>query len=82
VDASTLSLAIVLGRSDEEIGLLRRCIDLSVPVVSTAGALRGLELALEEGIPDLTLQPPAATRSNSRSQVPQTALETATAIAT
>jgi carbamoyl-phosphate synthase large subunit len=65
VDASGLSLAIVLGRSDEEVALLRRCIDLAVPVVSTPGALRGLELALEEGIPDLSLQPPAKTRATT-----------------
>ena len=65
VDPSTLGLAIVLGRSDDEVALLRRCIDSVVPMISTPGALRGLELALEEGIPDLSLVP-AEQRPESR----------------
>jgi hypothetical protein len=51
-----LGLAIVLGRSDDEVSLLRRCVDANVPYISTSGALRGLELALEEGLPRLGLE--------------------------
>lgn len=55
VDVRDLGLAIVLGRSEDEVALLRRCVDVGVPIISEVGALRGLELALEEGIPDLGL---------------------------
>jgi carbamoyl-phosphate synthase large subunit len=47
-------LAVVLGRAAEDLALLRRCVDIGVPYVSTAGGLRGLMMALSGGRPDLT----------------------------
>jgi carbamoyl-phosphate synthase large subunit len=55
LEVAGMGLVIVLGRSDDDIALIRRCIDAGVPYISTPGGLRGLEMALEEGIPDLSL---------------------------
>jgi carbamoyl-phosphate synthase large subunit len=55
VQVREMGLVIVLGRSDDAIALIRRCIDAGVPYISTPGGLRGLEMALEEGVPDLSL---------------------------
>jgi carbamoyl-phosphate synthase large subunit len=55
VNVREMGLVVVLGRSDDAIALIRRCIDAGVPYISTSGALRGLEMALEEGVPDLSL---------------------------
>ncbi|HZS93936.1 MAG TPA: ATP-grasp domain-containing protein, partial [Chloroflexota bacterium] len=46
IDAGEVSLTIVLGRSQEEIGLLQRCVTVGTPAVTTAGAVRGLVRAL------------------------------------
>jgi carbamoyl-phosphate synthase large subunit len=53
VDVADLGLAVVLGRSAEDLQLLRRCVDAGIPYISTSGALRGLLLALREGVPTL-----------------------------
>ncbi len=55
VDVSQLGLVIALGQSPDELALLRRAIDAGVPYISTTGGLRGLMLALREGVPDLRL---------------------------
>jgi carbamoyl-phosphate synthase large subunit len=60
VDVSTLGLAIVLGRSRAEIGVLRRTVDARVAAISTRGGLLALVRALQEGIPDLSLMPTGA----------------------
>jgi carbamoyl-phosphate synthase large subunit len=57
LDVSTVSLAIVLGRSRAEIGVLRRAVDARVGGISTHGGLLALIRALKEGIPDLALMP-------------------------
>jgi carbamoyl-phosphate synthase large subunit len=57
LDVSALGLAIVLGRSQPEISLLRRAVDARVATISTRGSLRALIRALREGIPDLGLMP-------------------------
>jgi carbamoyl-phosphate synthase large subunit len=51
-----LGMAIVLGRSPDEVGLLRRCVSAGVPYVSTAGGLRALLTALDEGVPCLQVE--------------------------
>ena len=48
-----IGLAVVLGRSPDDIALLRACVDAGVSYVSTPGGLRGLMLALAEASPDL-----------------------------
>ncbi|GAC1332739.1 MAG: carbamoyl-phosphate synthase large subunit [Chloroflexota bacterium] len=53
VDVASISLAIVLGRTSDEDALLRRAVVTGTPYVSTIGALRGMEMALREGVPDL-----------------------------
>ena len=53
IEVRELGIAVVLGRSADEIQLLRRCVDADTPYVSTPGALRGLLLALQKGEPDL-----------------------------
>ncbi|HLJ68404.1 MAG TPA: carbamoyl-phosphate synthase large subunit [Chloroflexota bacterium] len=55
VDLGPLGLAVVLGRSDAELALLRRAVDARVPYVTSRGGLRALSLALEEG--EIPLQP-------------------------
>jgi carbamoyl-phosphate synthase large subunit len=55
VDVARLGLAIILGRSPDELSLLRRCVDVGVPYVTTSGGLRALYLALQEG--EVTLEP-------------------------
>jgi len=55
VDVGQLGLVVALGQSPEELALLRRAIDAGVPYISTTGGLRGLMLALREGVPDLRL---------------------------
>jgi hypothetical protein len=55
VNVSELGLAIILGRSADELSLLRRCVDVGVPYVTTSGGLRAMYLALEEG--EVTLEP-------------------------
>jgi hypothetical protein len=57
LDVSTLGLAIVVGCSPVEIGVLRRAVDARVAAISTHGGLRALIRALKEGIPDLGLMP-------------------------
>jgi carbamoyl-phosphate synthase large subunit len=57
LDVSALGLALVLGRSRAEIGVLRRAVDARVAGISTHGGLRALIHALKEGIPDLALMP-------------------------
>jgi len=51
-----LGMAIVLGRSPDELALLRRCVSAGVPYVSTAGGLRALLMALDEGVPRLQVE--------------------------
>jgi carbamoyl-phosphate synthase large subunit len=46
-------LVVVLSRAPEDVALLRACVDSGVPYISTPGGLRGLMLALTEGLPDL-----------------------------
>jgi hypothetical protein len=46
-------MAIVLGRSPDDIGLLRRAVDAGVPIVTTQGGVRSLVRALQEGVPNL-----------------------------
>jgi len=53
VEVKTLGIAVLLGRSSEELSLMRRCVDAGVPYISTPGGLRGLVMALEDGIPRL-----------------------------
>lgn len=53
VDVARISLAIVLGRTSDEDALLRRAVARGAPYISTMGALRGMERALREGVPEL-----------------------------
>ncbi|HEX6508358.1 MAG TPA: carbamoyl-phosphate synthase large subunit [Chloroflexota bacterium] len=55
LDLSDLSLAVVLGRSHEDIEVLRRAVDSDVFTVTTWGGTRALTRALQEGVPDLCL---------------------------
>ncbi len=55
VEVGQIGLVIALGQSPDELALLRRAIDAGVPYISTTGGLRGLMLALREGVPDLGL---------------------------
>ncbi len=55
VEVGQLGLVVALGQSPDELALLRRAIDAGVPYISTTGGLRGLMLALREGVPDLGL---------------------------
>jgi hypothetical protein len=53
VEVAGLGLVVVLGRSRDEIALLRRAVDAGIPSITTPGSLRGLLLALEEEPPRL-----------------------------
>ncbi|MGH2408843.1 MAG: hypothetical protein ACRDGS_00605, partial [Chloroflexota bacterium] len=53
VDVSSLGMAIVLAHSAAGMRLIRRAVDAGVPYISTAGGVRGMIHALEEGMPDL-----------------------------
>ncbi|PZS05425.1 MAG: carbamoyl-phosphate synthase large subunit, partial [Chloroflexi bacterium] len=53
VDVSALGLAIVLGRTPDDVTLLRRIVARGIPYLSTRGGVRGLEMALREGAPHL-----------------------------
>jgi carbamoyl-phosphate synthase large subunit len=59
VDVTSLGMAVVLGRTPDDLQLLRRCVDAGTPYISTVGGLRALTLALAEG--RVTLEPVAAT---------------------
>jgi len=62
-----LALLVALGRSPEELSLLQKAIAARVPVVTTAGGLRGLVAALREGRPQLDVEPlPGPLASESR----------------
>jgi carbamoyl-phosphate synthase large subunit len=59
VDVTTLGMAVVLGRTSDDLRLLRRCVDAGTPYISTVGGLRALTLALAEG--RVALEPMAVT---------------------
>jgi carbamoyl-phosphate synthase large subunit len=54
-----LGVAVVLGRSEDEIALLRRAVSARIPCITTDGGLRALLLALKEGPPRLEVEPAA-----------------------
>jgi len=53
VNVADLGLIVALGRSQADISLLRRAVEMGVPYISTSGGVRGLALALREGKPHL-----------------------------
>jgi carbamoyl-phosphate synthase large subunit len=55
-DITKLGMAVVLGRSDEELATLRKAVSAGVPTVTTTGGLQALILALSEGEPDLGVE--------------------------
>jgi carbamoyl-phosphate synthase large subunit len=59
VDVAALGMAVVLGRTPDDLRLLRRCVDAGTPYISTVGGLRALTLALAEG--HVALEPVALT---------------------